>query len=98
MFIGSTSITPIRQDAVAKLNVIEEEGGDADERDEADGTEEDVNLYFPMSEVCAKVLGCHSKQSMLLLRTAIVITFLLNGFSRILKLSTQKRSSLHQEM
>lgn len=57
MFIGSTTITPIRQDAVAKFAVIEEEGGDADERDEADGTEEDVHLFFPLSEVCASMMG-----------------------------------------
>lgn len=54
MFIGSTSITPIRQDI--KFSVPEEEGGDADERDEADGTEEDVHLYSPTSEVWAESL------------------------------------------
>lgn len=54
MFIGSTTITPIRADSGAKFTV-EEEGGDADERDEADGAEEDVYLYLPTSEVRAEL-------------------------------------------
>ncbi len=41
--IGSTTITPLRQEAVPKYAVVDEEG-DVEDRDEADGADEDVNF------------------------------------------------------
>lgn len=53
--IGSTTITPLRNEAPTSTNAyaVVDEDNDMEDRDEADGTDEDVNVNTTSGEVFA---------------------------------------------